>query len=85
MSTEFEAVIGLEIHVQLLTKTKAFSSESAAYGGMPNTQLSVINLAHPGTLPMHNEMAIDNAIKLGLALNCDIREVNHYSRKNYSC
>jgi len=83
MSTEFEAVIGLEIHVQLLTKTKAFSSESAAYGGMPNTQLSVINLAHPGTLPMHNEMAIDNAIKLGLALNCDIREVNHYSRKNY--
>ena len=78
-----EAVIGLEIHVQLLTKTKAFSSESAEYGGMPNTQLSVVNLAHPGTLPVHNTLAIDNAIKLGLALNCDIRELNNYSRKNY--
>lgn len=83
MDIEFEAVIGLEIHVQLLTKTKAFSGESAAYGGMPNTQLSVINLAHPGTLPMHNAMAINNAIKLGLALNSDIRRENQYSRKNY--
>jgi aspartyl-tRNA(Asn)/glutamyl-tRNA(Gln) amidotransferase subunit B len=83
MGVEMEAVIGLEIHVQLLTKTKAFSSESAEYGGMPNTQLSVVNLAHPGTLPVHNTLAIDNAIKLGLALNCDIRELNHYSRKNY--
>ena len=83
MDIEFEAVIGLEIHVQLLTKTKAFSGESAEYGGMPNTQLSVINLAHPGTLPMHNSMAINNAIKLGLALNSDIRRENQYSRKNY--
>ncbi len=83
MSNKYEAVIGLEIHVQLLTKTKAFSGETAEYGGMPNTQLSVINLAHPGTLPKHNEQAIANAIKLGLALNCEIREENYYSRKNY--
>jgi aspartyl-tRNA(Asn)/glutamyl-tRNA(Gln) amidotransferase subunit B len=83
MDIEFEAVIGLEIHVQLLTNTKAFSGESAAYGGMPNTQLSVINLAHPGTLPMHNSTAINKAIKLGLALNSNIRRENQYSRKNY--
>ncbi len=80
---EFEAVIGLEIHVQLLTKSKAFSADSTEYGGMPNTQVSVISLAHPGTLPRHNKKAIDAAIKMGLALNCDIRRENLYSRKNY--
>lgn len=83
MSTEYEAVIGLEIHVQLSTKTKAFSSEMAEYGGMPNTQISAISLGHPGTLPMHNSKAIELAAKMGLALNCSITRENHYSRKNY--
>ncbi len=80
---EFEAVIGLEIHVQLLTKSKAFSADSAEYGALPNTQVSVISLAHPGTLPKHNKKAIESAIKIGLALHCDIRKENSYSRKNY--
>ena len=76
METQFEVVIGLEIHVQLQTKSKAFSSDSIEYGALPNTQVSPISLGHPGTLPMHNRAAIDNAIKMGLALNCNIREVN---------
>lgn len=83
METQFEVVIGLEIHVQLQTNSKAFSSDSIEYGASPNTQISPISLGHPGTLPMHNKAAIDNALKMGLALECDIRTVNHYSRKNY--
>ena len=83
MNTTFEAVIGLEIHIQLQTKSKAFSSDSIEYGALPNTQVSPISLGHPGTLPMHNRAAIDNAIKMGLALNFNIREVNRYARKNY--
>ncbi len=83
METQFEVVIGLEIHVQLQTKSKAFSSDSIEYGANPNTQISPISLGHPGTLPMHNKAAIDNALKIGLALECDIRTINHYSRKNY--
>lgn len=80
---EFEAVIGLEIHIQLATKSKAFSADSTEYGAMPNTNVSTISLAHPGTLPRHNTKAIEQAVKMGLALNCDIREYNSYSRKNY--
>lgn len=83
MNTEFEAVIGLEIHIQLLTTTKAFSADSAEYGAMPNTQVSVISLGHPGTLPKHNKQAVQLAMKMGLALNCDITRENRYSRKNY--
>lgn len=83
MSTEFEAVIGLEIHIQLLTASKAFSCDSAEFGGMPNTQVSPVSLGHPGTLPRHNKKAIELAMKMGLALNCDITRVNRYSRKNY--
>jgi len=79
----YEAVIGLEIHIQLLTKSKAFSSDSTEYGALPNTQVSPISLGHPGTLPMHNAQAIEKAMKMGLALECDITRVNRYSRKNY--
>lgn len=83
METQFEAVIGLEIHIQLQTLSKAFSSDSIEYGALPNTQVSPISLGHPGTLPMHNKLAIDNALKMGLALGCDIRRINRYARKNY--
>ncbi len=83
MSVEFEAVIGLEIHIQLSTASKAFSSDSAAYGAMPNTQVSPVSLAHPGTLPRHNRKAVELAMKMGLALNCEITRENRYSRKNY--
>jgi len=80
---KYEAVIGLEIHAQLLTESKAYSSDSAAYGGSPNTHVSVISLGHPGTLPMHNKSVIQYAVKMGLACNATIREYNYYARKNY--
>lgn len=80
---DFEAVIGLEIHIQLQTLSKAFSGDSTEYGGMPNTQVSPISLGHPGALPMHNHGAIEMSMKMGIALNCDITRVNRYSRKNY--
>jgi aspartyl-tRNA(Asn)/glutamyl-tRNA(Gln) amidotransferase subunit B len=79
----YEVVIGLEIHTQLLTKTKAFSSEAAEYGAMPNTHVSVVNLGHPGTLPKHNREAVNMAIKVGLACQSDIRRYCLYARKNY--
>lgn len=80
---QYEPVIGLEIHIQLLTESKAFCGDSAAYGGAPNTQVSPISLGHPGTLPKHNKTAIEMAIKMGLALQCDITRYNMYARKNY--
>src|ERR1035437_1830657 len=83
MLNKYEAVIGLEVHIQLMTKTKAFSSDSAAYGNMPNTNISVITLGHPGTLPRTNRKMLEYAVKMGLACNCAISEVNHFARKNY--
>ena len=80
---KYEEVIGLEVHVQLLTKTKAYSSDTNEYGALPNTNISVINLAHPGTLPRSNKQVFDFAIKMGLACKCDITEFNIYDRKNY--
>ena len=80
---KYEAVIGLEVHAQLLTKSKLFCGDSAAYGGDPNTHISPITLAHPGTLPKMNKQAIEFAIKLGLALNCEIEQHNYFARKNY--
>jgi len=80
---KYEAVIGLEVHAQLLTKSKAYSRDSAAYGSPPNTNVSTISLGHPGTLPRLNRSMIDYAIKLGLACNCTINKENQFSRKNY--
>lgn len=80
---KYEAVIGLECHIQLLTKTKMYSSDIAEYGGLPNTHVSVVTLGHPGTLPVVNEKAIEFAVKLGIAVNADIREENQFARKNY--
>jgi aspartyl-tRNA(Asn)/glutamyl-tRNA(Gln) amidotransferase subunit B len=80
---KYEAVIGLEVHIQLLTKSKAYSSDSTEYGTLPNTNVSVITLGHPGTLPKSNKKVIEFAVKLGLACNCNIREENQYARKNY--
>lgn len=80
---KYQAVIGLEIHVQLKTLSKAFCSDSTVYGEIPNSQVSPISLGHPGTLPKHNENAIAHAVRLGLALNCKINPFNAYARKNY--
>ncbi|MEO8962773.1 MAG: Asp-tRNA(Asn)/Glu-tRNA(Gln) amidotransferase subunit GatB [Ginsengibacter sp.] len=80
---KYEAVIGLEVHAQLLTNSKLFCGDSAQFGNQPNTNVSAISLAHPGTLPMMNERAVELAIKLGLAFNCDIIRNNYFARKNY--
>jgi len=80
---KYEAVIGLEVHTQLLTKSKLFCGDSTTFGVAPNTNISPISLAHPGTLPVMNKKAIDYAIKLGLAFNCDIVRNNYFARKNY--
>jgi aspartyl-tRNA(Asn)/glutamyl-tRNA(Gln) amidotransferase subunit B len=82
-SEKYQAVIGLEVHAQLLTKSKLFCGDSTAFGSSPNTNISPISLAHPGTLPVMNMKAIDYAIKLGLAFNCEITRNNYFARKNY--
>lgn len=80
---KYEIVIGLEVHAQLQTLSKAFSADSTEFGASPNTCISVITLGHPGTLPKLNEKAVELAVRLGLATNCTIREVNRFARKNY--
>lgn len=84
MSKEkYELVVGLEIHAQLKTKSKAFCADEVTYGALPNTVVSPISLGHPGTLPVHNKEAVNMAIMLGLACKSDITRFNSYSRKNY--
>jgi aspartyl-tRNA(Asn)/glutamyl-tRNA(Gln) amidotransferase subunit B len=79
----YEIVVGLEVHAQLMTNSKLFCSDSTLFGEEPNTQVSVISLAHPGTLPKMNKEAIQLAIKLGLACHCEIVTNNYFARKNY--
>jgi aspartyl-tRNA(Asn)/glutamyl-tRNA(Gln) amidotransferase subunit B len=82
---KYEVVVGLEVHAQLMTESKAFSSDGTEYQpeGGPNSQVSVISLGHPGTLPRLNEKVVEFAVKLGLAMHCRITEENRFSRKNY--
>jgi aspartyl-tRNA(Asn)/glutamyl-tRNA(Gln) amidotransferase subunit B len=80
---KYQVVIGLEVHAQLLTQSKLFCGDSAAFGAAPNTNISPITLAHPGTLPKMNKQAITYAVTLGLALHCDIEQHNYFARKNY--
>lgn len=80
---KYQEVMGLEVHIQLATKTKAYSSDTNEYGSLPNTNISAITLAHPGTLPRSNKKVVEYAMKLGLACNSEITRFNHYDRKNY--
>lgn len=73
----------MEVHAQLTTKSKIFTSDEVVYGAAPNTLISAITFALPGTLPKFNKQALELAIKMGIACNCDITEVNHFARKNY--
>lgn len=82
-SMQYQPVIGLEVHIQLLTQSKLFCSDMASYGSAPNTQVSAISLAHPGTLPVLNKQALDYAIKLGLALGSQITRRGWFDRKHY--
>lgn len=79
----YKVVIGLEVHIQLLTQSKAFSSDSTEFGSLPNSNVSVITLGHPGTLPRYNKKALEFAVKLGLSCGCDITTENIFARKNY--
>ncbi|MGI1668978.1 MAG: Asp-tRNA(Asn)/Glu-tRNA(Gln) amidotransferase subunit GatB [Neptuniibacter sp.] len=80
---EWEAVIGLEIHAQLATKSKIFSGASTAFGSEPNTQACAVDLALPGTLPVFNEEALRMAVKFGLAVDAEIGRKSVFDRKNY--
>src|ERR1044071_2302447 len=79
----YETVIGLEVHAQLLTRSKLVCGDAIAYGAEPNTQVSPVTLAHPGTLPKMNRKAIELAIKMGLACHCEIEKNNYFARKHY--
>lgn len=76
--------IGLEVHVQLKTESKAFSGEKNQFGDIANSNLSYTSLALPGTLPMLNKKTLEYAVTLGLALECEIAEYSYFDRKNYS-
>jgi len=83
IQNNFELVSGLEIHVQLNTKSKIFSSDSAAFGADSNRNISTVSLALPGALPKLNKEVVAKAVRIGLALNCTINQINHFDRKNY--
>ncbi|QJD97852.1 Asp-tRNA(Asn)/Glu-tRNA(Gln) amidotransferase subunit GatB [Mucilaginibacter robiniae] len=80
---QYELVVGLEVHAQLSTLSKAFSSDSAAFGAGPNEYVSAVSLGHPGTLPFLNKRAVEYAVKMGLACNCHVNLYNNFARKNY--
>jgi len=80
---EYETIIGLEVHVELSTKTKLFCGCTTAFGGESNTQCCPVCVGMPGTLPVVNKKAVEYAIKAGLALNCTISERSKMDRKNY--
>lgn len=84
MSNTFETVIGLEIHVQMNTKSKAFCRDRNRFGDEANTNIGPISLALPGTLPMVNRAHVLSAIKLGIALECEISKSSKFDRKNYT-
>lgn len=80
---EWETVIGLEVHVQLATKSKLFSGSSTEFGAEPNTQANIYDLALPGTLPVLNKEALKMAVKFGLAIDAEIGMKSVFDRKNY--
>ena len=80
---KYTVVIGLEVHAQLLTNSKIYNSDSTAFGSAPNTNVSVITLAHPGTLPLLNKKVVEHAIRMGLACHSEISRFNIFDRKNY--
>jgi len=83
MNSKYEVVIGLEVHVQLTTKTKIFCGCPIAFGESPNTQTCPVCLGLPGALPVLSRQVVDDAIKAGLATNCDIAPRSIFARKNY--
>lgn len=80
---DYEVVVGLEVHVQLNTNSKAFNRDLNQFGSEPNTNISAITLAHPGTLPKANKEHVEKAIRLALATGSRINKINQFDRKNY--
>ncbi|WP_370089711.1 Asp-tRNA(Asn)/Glu-tRNA(Gln) amidotransferase subunit GatB [Ekhidna sp.] len=83
LDSAYQPSIGLEVHIQLATKSKLFAGDSTSYGQPPNTNISVITLAHPGILPKLNKQAVEYAIRMGLACGCEISRYCIFDRKNY--
>ena len=83
MNDAYEIVVGLEVHAQLLTKTKLFCGDSASFGAEPNTHISPVTLGYPGSLPRLNRKAVEYAIRMGLACHSEIEQTNYFARKNY--
>ena len=80
---KYDPVLGFEVHVELNTKTKMFDSAPNEFGDTPNTNVTPVSLGLPGALPMVNKTAVESAIKLGLALGCEIADKSYFARKNY--
>ena len=83
MNSQWEAVIGLEIHTQLATQSKIFSGAATAYGAEPNTQACAVDLGLPGVLPVLNQDAVRKAVTFGLAIDAEIASHSVFARKNY--
>ena len=79
----YEVVIGLEVHAQVLSESKLFSTSPTKFGSEPNTQVSLVDAAFPGMLPVINEFCIKQAIKTGIGLNAKINKKSIFDRKNY--
>lgn len=83
VARRFDPVLGIEVHVELGTKTKMFDAAPNAFGGDPNTYVTPVSLGLPGSLPVVNRRAVEYAVKIGLALNCEIAQYCRFARKNY--
>jgi len=83
VATKYETIVGVEVHVQLKTESKLFCPDSTHFGGQPNDNTCIVCLGYPGALPVLNKQAVEYAIMLGLALNCDIAAISKFDRKHY--
>lgn len=83
LSSKYETVIGLEVHIQLKTNRKVFAPENFVFGSPPNQHVSPVSMAHPGALPSPNLRCIEHIVKLGLAIGCEIAQNSYFARKNY--
>ncbi len=81
--SQFETIIGLEVHVELETESKIFSASPNHFGSEPNANTSVIDLGYPGVLPVLNRSAVEFAMKAAMALNCEVATDTKFDRKNY--